>query len=177
MPSPAPTRENLPNPTNDAYHTTDFSIPLSDRVTAYLASVTNDPNHNGFDAPLLREISIKKIRPETQEITYEFTVQPFMCNKDGNLHGGAASTLCDNLSSTALLTVSKPGFWSNFGVTRTLSTIFYRPLPLGMKATVVCTVLNVGRRMASVRAVLRDDRGRDCVFCVHEKVDVGKSAL
>ncbi|KAF7586304.1 hypothetical protein BBP40_009086 [Aspergillus hancockii] len=42
---------------------------------------------------------------ERKTTVFEFEVADFMCNKDGVLHGGAASILFDNISSPSLFTI------------------------------------------------------------------------
>lgn len=133
--------------TCDAYWKTDFTLSLDDRIRAYKASITADPTYTGFDTALLREIEYISSDPSTQTILYGFRVSDFMCNKDGNLHGGAVSTIFDNLSSTALYTISKPGFWDEFGVSRSLSVWYHRPLARGMIVRLRCRVVAAGRRM------------------------------
>lgn len=73
-----------------------------------------------------------------------------MCNKDGNLHAGAVLTIFDNLSLTALRTISKPGFWDGLGVSSSLSVWYHRSLPRGM----------VVRLQGRVVAVMESVNGR-----------------
>jgi acyl-coenzyme A thioesterase 13 len=158
---------------NDPYRSTDFSLPLPDRIKAYYASVTMDPSYQGFDVAPLSLVTLLSISPATSTVTYAFTVPSSLCNKDTNLHGGATSTIFDNLSSTALFTISKPGFWDNLGVTRFLAVSFFRPLKQGEIVELVCEVVSAGRRIAQVRGTMRNGEGKVCASCLHEKVQAG----
>jgi uncharacterized protein (TIGR00369 family) len=158
---------------NDSYRSTDFSLLLLDRIKAYYASVTSDSCYQGFDVHPISLVTLSSISPSTSTITYTFTVPFSLCNKDANLHGGAASTIFDNLSSTALFTISKPGFWDNFGVTRFLAVSFFRPLKEGERVELVCEVASAGRRMAQVRGTMRNKERKACASCLHEKVQAG----
>jgi acyl-coenzyme A thioesterase 13 len=158
---------------NDPYRSTDFFLPLPERIKAYYSSVTADPQYSGFDVSPLRLVSLLSISPSTQSIIYTFTVPSSLCNKDGNLHGGAASTIFDNLSSTALFTIGRPGFWDNLGVTRFLAVSYFRPIPKGAEVQLVCEVVAAGRRMAQVRGTMMNNEGKVCASCLHEKVQAG----
>ncbi|KAN0099534.1 Thioesterase/thiol ester dehydrase-isomerase [Hyaloscypha variabilis] len=144
---------------NDAYRSTDFSITVEERVKAYYLAVTADPSHSGFDVYPISLCTLSSISPTTQSATWNFTVPSSLCNKDGNLHGGAASTIFDNLSSTALFTIGRPGFWDNLGVTRFLAVSYFRPVPGGTEAVLECEVVSAGRRMAQVRGDDEEWRG------------------
>lgn len=90
----------------------------------------------------------------------------------GNLHGGCAATIIDFLSSTILLGVSKPGFFSLGGVSRNLKITYLRPVPVGTEVRLVCQVIHTGRRLALLRAeILRADNGDLCVVGEHEKAN------
>lgn len=101
---------------------------------------------------------------------------PILCNKGGNLHGGAAATLLDSLTSTALLTIAKPGFLDAGHVSRNLNTTYLRPLPSGTKCTVECNVVAAGKNTAMVKGVIKTLDGKIAVFCAHDKA-VFKSKL
>jgi acyl-coenzyme A thioesterase 13 len=153
----------------DAYRQTDFSLTVDDRIRTYKACITTDAAYTGFDTALLQRVTYLASNPEKQQTTFEFQVADFMCNKDGNLHGGAASALFDNLSSTALYTIGRPGFWDNLGVTRSLSVRYHRPLPKSTTVRMICHVVAAGKRMATVAAVMETTDGKVCASCVHDK--------
>jgi acyl-coenzyme A thioesterase PaaI-like protein len=79
------------------------------------------------------------------------TVQETMCNKDGFLHGGAATTLLDNLSSTALIFIQGEGFWHNFGVTRTFTLVFHKGVAQGERTLCVVQLSPWARRWRRCR--------------------------
>ncbi|OQV08087.1 hypothetical protein CLAIMM_12409 [Cladophialophora immunda] len=144
----------------------------NDRVRSYLATVTSDNNYDGYDTPVLRQVTFVGADVEQKATTFKFVVEDFMSNLDGNLHGGAASTIFDNLTSTALFTIGKPGFWDNLGVSRSLSVVFHRPLPLGTSVVLRCRVVSAGRRLTHLEAVMETANGKVCASCIHEKVRV-----
>ena len=153
----------------DAYRTTDFNLPLDARIHAYQSSVAADPKYSGFDTPMLKAAKYIGADVNTKTTLFEFDVADYMCNKDGVLHGGAVSTLFDNLSSTSLFTIGRPGYWDNLGVRGSLSIWFHRPLPAGTKVQLVCMVVEATTRMATVRAAMKTMDGKVCASCVHEK--------
>lgn len=161
----------------DFYRSTDFRLSHSDRVKAYLSSITMDTNYDGFERRLLQHVRPLEVDKELGQTLYVLTVQDFMSNKDGNLHGGAAATLMDNLSSTALIMIQRPGFWDNFGITRSIAVIYHRAMPQGAKLLIRCEVLGAGQKMATVRAVIEDENGMIHASCVHEKFAATKQKL
>ncbi|OGM49565.1 hypothetical protein ABOM_001736 [Aspergillus bombycis] len=153
----------------DAYRKTDFSLSLDGRIRAYLASVASDADYSGFDTQMIAAVTYVGAQVHSRTTTFHFKVADHMCNKDRVLHGGAASTLFDNLSSTSLFTIGKPGYWESLGVSRSLGVWFHRPLPAGVRVKITCTVIEAGKRMATVRAVMETMEGIVCASCVHEK--------
>ncbi|PMD37515.1 hypothetical protein L207DRAFT_514751 [Hyaloscypha variabilis F] len=136
---------------NDAYRSTDFSITVEERVKAYYLAVTADPSHSGFDVHPISLCTLSSISPTTQSATWNFTVPSSLCSRTGICMERRASTIFDNLSSTALFTIGRPGFWDNLGVTRFLAVSYFRPVPEGTEVVLECEVVSAGRRMAQVR--------------------------
>lgn len=148
---------------------TDFSLPLEERMKTLLLSLLHDPNNTGFDTIGLGVFELLSVSQDTQSVRHAFTVLPKLCNRGGSLHGGAASTIFDILTTTALLTVAKPGYWDMLGVSRTLTITFLRPLPLGTKVFVNCEVVAVGKNMANIKGTMKTADGKVCVTCIHDK--------
>lgn len=155
----------------DAYFATDFNLTLPERVQAYLKSVDGRSNCSGFETGPLQQVTFLSHSQTSKQVRYRVTIPHSLCNKDGNLHGGAATTILDNLSSTALFTVARPGFWENMGVSRSLHVTFLKSVPAGSLVEVTCSVIAAGRQMASLRAEMRNGvDGKLCVLCAHDKV-------
>lgn len=111
-------------------------------------------------------------------VSFRFTITPEMCNNNGDLHGGCATTCIDALTSVLIATISQPGFYSLFGVSRNLSATFFRPVPRGTDVRLVCNVVNAGKRMAALRAKLhRVDTGELCVMGENDKVNTDPPLL
>ena len=92
------------------------------------------------------------------------------------MHGGAATTILDSLTSAVLLTIAKPGFLDAGHVSRALNTTFLRPVPVGTKCTVECEVVAAGKKTAMVRGVIKLPNGKIAVHCAHDKAVFAKPA-
>lgn len=150
---------------------------VQERLKAFLEDIALDDTYHGFEKQLLSRVDFVSVSVEQQETEFALRVQEFMCNKDGFLHGGAATTLLDNLSSTALTFVQRDGFWPNFGVTRTITMFFHRPIPCGEHITVRCSLVAAGKKMATVHAAMYDSGQTRCVTCLHDKFAIPVSRL
>ncbi|KAE8359862.1 HotDog domain-containing protein [Aspergillus caelatus] len=110
-------------------------------------------------------------------VSFLLNVTPKMCNPVGTLHGGCAATLIDILSTTLLLGLSKPGYFSFGGVSRNLRVTYLRPLPKGLEIRLVCELIHTGKRLALMRAeIQRADNGAVCVVGEHEKANTDPEA-
>lgn len=90
----------------------------------------------------------------------------------GNLHGGCTATLIDILSTTILLGMSRQGVFALGGVSRHLKTTYLRPVPQGTEVRLTCTLVQMGKRLAFLRAeISRVDNGDICVLGEHEKAN------
>ncbi|KAF8244804.1 hypothetical protein K440DRAFT_587946 [Wilcoxina mikolae CBS 423.85] len=73
----------------------------------------------------------------------------------GNLHGGAAALIFDICTTTALVPISKLGYWQFAGVSAGLSVTYLRPVPAGSEVEVFSEVVNAGKRLATLRGEIR----------------------
>jgi acyl-coenzyme A thioesterase 13 len=160
-----------------SYNRPDLSQSIEERIKAIYAELTETPEYNGYDVLGLRQCKFVSASAEKQSSTWELVVTPELCNKGGNLHGGAAATILDTLTSTALLTIAKPGFLDAGHVSRNLNTTYTRPVPVGTKCLVECEVVAAGKNTALVRGVIKTMDGKACVHCVHDKAVFKKANL
>ena len=144
-----------------------LDLPIRDRVLGLESEVINDPNFFGFDTYALRK-GLVLVEAVPSKTTWELEIGSHLCNKSGNLHGGAAATILDNLTSTALLTVAKPGFLDGGHVSRTITMTYLRPVPMGSKVFIECEVQAAGRNTANISGKIFID-GKLCVSCIHDK--------
>ncbi|KAM5348214.1 hypothetical protein ACJ41O_008038 [Fusarium nematophilum] len=103
--------------------------------------------------------------------TFSYTVQPDNCNRLQNLHGGCAATLFDWCTTLPLALVNRPGFWLGMGVSRTLNVTYMRPVPVGEEVLIECEIVQVGKKLATLRGAMR--RRRDNLLlavCEHESM-------
>ncbi|KAI1187760.1 Thioesterase/thiol ester dehydrase-isomerase [Nemania serpens] len=137
-----------------------------------------DPQNHDWSTSLVQNLSIvsHSASPPHPRVTFRFTVQPGHANLAGNLHGGCTSTLFDICTSLLLRFVSRPGFWQNTGVSRTLNVTYLRPAPVGAIVDVECEVVHAGQRLCSLRGVMRaatsdGTKGPVLAVCEHGKVN------
>ena len=147
-----------------------FHLPLRDRVLALERQITADPDFNGFDTYALRHCKPELLEARENFVKWKLETGSEVCNKARNLHGGAAATLLDNLTSTALVTIAKKGFLDEGHVSRTITMSYLRPVPMGSIVTVDCEVAAAGKNTANVVGKIYNEAGKLCVTCVHDKV-------
>lgn len=150
----------------------DPSRPIEERLQELLNDLADGSGSTGFDVTRLAEVELLSASEERQSIGYAFRVHPSLCNRSGTLHGGAASTLFDTLTSTALLTLGRLGKWETLGVSRTLSVTFMRPMSMNTKVFLECEVVAAGKKMANLRGTMRSPEGKICAMCIHDKAAI-----
>ncbi|KAK2759482.1 hypothetical protein FQN54_002960 [Arachnomyces sp. PD_36] len=146
---------------------------FAQNVEAFFKNMIN-PDYKGWDADIHNvHARFESATPgPPPRATFLLTVAPELCNGLGNLHGGCATTIIDNLSSTLLLGGSRPGFYSLGGVSRNLTLTYLRPVPEGTEIRIVCEVVQTGRRLALLRGEIRKaDDNTLCVVASHEKAN------
>lgn len=149
-------------------------IPLRERILTIHKQFVNDPDFTGFDTIALRDGSIL-LEAEPSKTVWEMKIGPHLCNKTGNLHGGAAATIMDLLTSTALATIAKPGFLDGGHVSRTITMTYLRPVPNGSTARIECEVRSAGKKMANIQGKLYVN-GKLSITCVHDKAVIPPNA-
>ncbi|KAI4715840.1 hypothetical protein E4T48_07966 [Aureobasidium sp. EXF-10727] len=121
---------------------------------------------------LLSLLSVSTPTPTTSLVTFLYTPPSYYANPLGNLHGAAHALLYDNCTTLALAAVSTPGFWMLGGVSRVLDVKYVRAVRVGEEVRVECEVVHVGGKQAAIRGVIRDQRGRVCSTCEHDKTNI-----
>jgi acyl-coenzyme A thioesterase PaaI-like protein len=126
----------------------------------------NIDSEDGPDTAAVKNVRLVSVKEGSTH--WEIDIEPHLCNKGKNLHGGAACTILDNLTSTALLTIAKPGFLDGGHVSRTITMSYLRPVPMYSKAEIECRVVAAGKSTANLYGEIRVD-GKVCVTCIHDK--------
>ncbi|KAM0431843.1 hypothetical protein ACHAPT_005094 [Fusarium lateritium] len=121
---------------------------------------------------LVPHISLVSVDSE-KSCTFLFTVQPDNCNRHRSLHGGCAASLFDYLTTLPIALVNRPGFWQSMGVSRTLNVTYMRPVPVGEEVLIECEIIQVGRKLATLRGTMRRrSDGLLMATCEHGKVNI-----
>ncbi|KAI1337374.1 Thioesterase/thiol ester dehydrase-isomerase [Xylariaceae sp. FL0016] len=151
-----------------------------ERVEKYLnfcADLYSDPERREWSSAVIPYLTVvsHSTSPPHPSVTFRFTVQSAHTNGLGNLHGGCTSTLFDIATTLPLLLISKPGYWWHLGVTRTLNVTCLRPVPVGSVVDIECEILQVGKRLCTLRGVMRSvvangGKGPALTVCEHGKV-------
>ncbi|AEO67047.1 uncharacterized protein THITE_110127 [Thermothielavioides terrestris NRRL 8126] len=122
-----------------------------------------------FPSLAVHSVSSDPARPA---VTFSFTVERQHCNRLNNMHGGCTASLFDLCTSCVLALISRPGYWSFLGVSRTLNTTYLRPVPEGSAVLIECEITQVGQRLCSLRGVMRRaSDGAVLATCEHGKVN------
>jgi len=126
--------------------------------------------------PHLSLVSASASPPHPRAL-FLFTVQPEHCNRLDALHGGCAATVFDFCTTLPLALISRPGYWSRLGVSRTLAVTYLRPAARGEAVLVDCEIVQVGRRLCSLRGTMRRRRdGLVLAVCEHGKFNTDPTA-
>ena len=161
------------NKKRGGYFSIDFSWTPEERIEAIWNDLADDPDYFGFDTRPLQQARLLSAGFDEKtgygKSLFEVTISPAMCNKTGMLHGGAACTIMDTLTSTPLMIMAKPGFLDAGHVSRTITMSYLRPVPSGMKVTIECTAMAVGKTTANIVGVMKNPEGKVCVTCIHDK--------
>lgn len=122
-----------------------------------------------FDANGVRDARVISVDTKTNAVVYEITIQPYLCSKMKTLHGGAACTLLDMLTTGCLMMQARPGFLELGTVSRTMTMTYLRPVQEGQTVRVACRPISVGKKYANVYGEIQSLDGKVCVTCTHDK--------
>ncbi|KAL9617095.1 MAG: hypothetical protein Q9160_008085 [Pyrenula sp. 1 TL-2023] len=159
----------------DAILHIDFSKGPFERVQTLFKDLLNSDDDEDFATEPLRK-NVRLISASAVEGTqkaqaiFELDVTKSLCNKAGNLHGGAACTLLDILTSMPLNIIATPGHLDAGNVSRTITMSYLRPVPAGTTVRVECDIVAAGRNTANLQGTIKTLDGKVCVTCVHDKV-------
>lgn len=159
-------------------------LPPEDRIRAILS--LRSPNDGRFSSLFWEQNckfrSLEILAPTHAIATFAFKVERFYCNASGNLHGGAQAFMFDMCTSLVVQAIARqPGSgiksdldsWMNGGVSRTLSVNYLRPAPEGEDVLMECEVVQMGKKLALLRGVLKRERdGAIISTCDHNKAAV-----
>src|ERR1700761_6654891 len=105
-----------------------LNLPLKERVLTLANSISSDPGFFGYDTYTLQHCSPELLEATPNFVKWSLPIGSELCNKSGNLHGGASATLLDYLTSTALVTIAREGFLDDGHVSRTITMSYLRPV-------------------------------------------------
>jgi len=130
---------------------------------------------NNFDNPFSRSVTVISATLQTDNTpasaTCSFTIPATYGNNPNGktVHGGAIATFFDNVTSMPMLAVRN--WWDGWtGVSRNLNVTYLRPPMVGEKVIVESEVVHCGRRIATIKGVLKRERdGAVLAICQHDK--------
>ncbi len=106
-------------------------------------------------------------------VTLEMDVLPEYGNRMENMHGGAAALVFDMCTTLCTGPLARKDFWWFGGVSRKLDITYLRPVKVGSTIVIECEVLQIGRRLATIRGVMRDKvDGRTLAVGEHNKASI-----
>ncbi|ETN40896.1 uncharacterized protein HMPREF1541_05176 [Cyphellophora europaea CBS 101466] len=144
------------------------------RIAEYLKFYQRSDSASHFESALMRDIQILSATgPPNTTSVFELEMTPTYCSRMGNAHGGAVSLIFDMCTSMCIAPVARQGFWEFGGVSRTLNVTYMRPVRQGITVLIECEVLQVGKRLAMIRGLMKDKAdGRVLCSCEHDKASI-----
>ena len=131
-----------------------------------------------FDTAFNENVRVRSATVQSPSVTakavFAFTIPPNYSNqppgRTQTTQGGAVAIFFDITTSVAII-ASNFSLWdTTTGVTRRLDITYFKPPVEGDEALVECEVLQVGKRLATVRGILRREKdGVVLATCQHDK--------
>ena len=165
--SPPPLAQWHPDPTHTPH----------ERLLGFISLVSN-PNYHGHEAPVFRLLrSIHSTLTPSLIVTARLTIPASFCQGIGSMHGGATATIFDVVTTLPFVLIWRKDFWALMGVSRGLSVTYLEAVREGDEVEVEGEVVSLGKRLATVRGVMRKVEGgkvgKIVATCEHLKVETG----
>lgn len=114
-----------------------------------------DEDYVGHDTAVLRGLKVKSASyTPTPSATLRIIITPELCNKWGNLHGGATATIFDNCTTFPIYLARTEGSWDNPGVSRTLNVAYLTAVKEGEEVEVEAEIVSIGKRLGKCHYAL-----------------------
>lgn len=145
-----------------------------DKIRSYVSAYADSMDPKNIDGSFVRQSVLESVTKETDssnaKAIWSIVIPPLCINNrvTKNMHGGAVATFFDN--STSMAVFGCKNAWEDSGVTRNLNVTYFRPAIEGEKITIECEVLQLTKRLATIRGVMkRDSDGTVLAVCQHDK--------
>ena len=107
-----------------------------------------DDDYAGHDITVLRRLKVPSASYKpTPCATFRINITPDLCNKSGNLHGGATATIFDLCTTFPIILAGEKGFWETPGVSRTLNVAYLAAVKAGEEVEVEAEIVGIGKRL------------------------------
>jgi acyl-coenzyme A thioesterase 13 len=146
----------------------------ADKIRSYVSAYADSMPPENIDGSFIRQsvLSSATVESDTSNAKAVWKIDvPVLCSNNRttkNTHGGAIATFFDNATSMAVFACKNA--WEDSGVTRSLNVTYFRPPVEGEPITIECEVLQLAKRLATIRGVMkRDSDGTVLAICQHDK--------
>jgi acyl-coenzyme A thioesterase 13 len=146
----------------------------ADKIRSYVGAYADSMPIENIDGSFVRNATLSSVTRESDasnaKITWSLVVPLLVSNNrfTKSTHGGAIATFFDNGTSMAIFACKNA--WEHTGVTRNLNVTYFRPPIEGEQITIECEVLQLAKRLATIRGVMkRDSDGTVLAICQHDK--------
>jgi len=146
----------------------------ADLIRSYIDKYADSMPSQNIDSGFVRNATLKSVTKSTDtsnaKVVWSLVIPPLCGNNPVHktIHGGAIATFFDNATSMSVFACKNP--WEHSGVTRNLNVTYFRPPVEGELITIECEVLQLAKRLATIRGVMkRESDGTVLAICQHDK--------
>ena len=114
-----------------------------------------DEDYAGHDAAVLRRLKVPSASYKpTPCVTFRIHITPDLCNKSGNLHGGATAMIFDLCTTFPIFLARQEGTWGIPGVSRTLNVAYLAAVKAGEEVEITAEIVGIGKRLGRCHCAL-----------------------